>query len=86
MENKLKELVLLNRKKIGEDELFSFLLEKIRDHIDEVKELKSKGDPHFFKEVADLYLLGYMLMLNENVNKEVVEERIKKIEGKINEN
>ncbi|MDP7116307.1 MAG: hypothetical protein QF632_03740 [Candidatus Woesearchaeota archaeon] len=86
MENKLKELVLLNRKKIGEDELFNFLLDHIGKHIDEVKELKSKDDPHFYKEVADLYLLGYMLMLNENVNKEVVEERIKKIEGKINEN
>jgi|TARA_B100001971_G_scaffold207922_1_gene228852 hypothetical protein len=84
MKDKLKGLVKLNQEKKGsEDELFYFILDQLGKHIDEVKELKMKKDPHLLKEVADMMLLSNMLSINENVSDDIILERINKIEGKI---
>ena len=87
MKAKLKKIVKLNQKKKGsKEQLFYFILNEMGKHIDEVKELKINKDPHLLKEIADMVLLSRMLSINEDVGEQILNERIKKIEDKLNEN
>lgn len=84
MKEKLAELVKLNAQKKGSKEkLFYFILDRLRLHIDEVRGLKLNNDPHVLKEIADMVLLSHMLGINEGMGDDDLAERLKKIEGKI---
>lgn len=84
MREKLQELVKLNATKKGSKEkLFYFLLDQLRQHIDEVKDLKINNNPHVLNEIADMVLLSHMMGINEGMGDDVLADRLKKIEGKI---
>lgn len=80
----MKDLLKLNKMKFKDDEVsYSFLLDSIKAHTKEIRPLHDKKDPHEKKEIADLYLLAEMFLELNNINKETIRKRIKKIREKI---
>lgn len=87
MDNEVKEnldsYLEILEKKFSREALFEELLKQVEHHIEELRGLKSSGDPHLSAETADLLLISRALLELEEVPERVILERSRKFVSKI---
>jgi hypothetical protein len=75
MDHSLKQILEVFDRRLGKDEQFYHILDQIGKHIIKLTRLKENEDRpgHFAEEVADMYILGALLMQLEQVDADTLD-------------